>query len=63
MFILADCIGSVEHSLQEYGTENHTEKTVTLKLERTKAMSNAENFQWDYEGLTFLDNNIRHISV
>ncbi len=36
---------------------------VTLKIERTKDLSNAENFQWDYKGLTFLDNNGRQISV
>ncbi len=23
-------------------------------------MSNAENFQWDYKGLTFLDKNSKH---
>ena len=34
-----------------------------LKIERTKDMSNAENFQWDYKGLTFLDNKRIHISV
>ncbi len=52
-------------SLREYDTENNTEKTVTLKIERTKDMSNAENFQWDYKGLTDLDNNrrIKCISV
>ena len=42
-------------------TENHTEKknSVTLKIERTKDMSNAEHFQWGHKGLTFLDNNSR----
>ncbi len=28
-------------------------KRVTLEIERTKDMSDAENFQWDYKGLTF----------
>ena len=31
----------------------------TLKFERTKDMSNVENFQWDYKGLSFLNNNNR----
>ncbi len=30
-----------------------------LNIERTKDMINAENLQWDYKGLTFLDNNSR----
>ena len=34
-----------------------------MKIERTKDMSNAENCQWDNKGLTFLNNNSRHISV
>ncbi len=38
-------------------------KQVALKIERTKDMSNTENIQWDYKGLTFLDNNRRKISV
>ncbi len=51
-------------SLREYDTETHTKKTrITLKIERIKGMSNAENCQWDYKGLTFLDNNSRHISM
>ena len=28
-----------------------------------KDLSNPENFQWKYKGLTFLDNNSRNISV
>ncbi len=36
---------------------------VSLKIERTKDMSNTDNFQWDYKGLTFLDNNSGHILV
>ena len=31
-----------------------------LKIERTKDLSNSENFQSDYIGLSFLDNNSRH---
>ncbi len=34
---------------------------VPLKIERTRIMSNADNFQWDFKGLTFLDNNSRQI--
>ncbi len=41
----------------------HWKSRVTLKIERTKDMSNAENCQWNYKGLTFLDNNSRQISV
>ena len=29
--------------------------TLTMKIERIKDTSNAKNFQWDYQGLTFLD--------
>ena len=32
------------------------------KNERRKDKSNTEKFQWDYKGLTFLDNNRRHIN-
>ena len=38
-------------------------ENMTLKIGRTKDMNNAENFQWDYKGLTFLNNNSRQISV
>ncbi len=34
-----------------------------LKIERTKDVSNDENFLLDYKELTFLDNNSRQISV
>ncbi len=34
-----------------------------LKIERTKDRSNAEIFQCDYKGLTFLDNNSRQIVI
>ena len=36
---------------------------VTLKIEKTKDMSNTEIFQLDYKGLTSLNNNSRQISV
>ena len=36
---------------------------VTLIIERTKDKINAEIFQCDYKGLTFLNNNGRQISV
>ena len=44
--------------------EHHTENSdLTLIIERTKDMNNAEYFQWDYKGLTFLNYNSRYISV
>ncbi len=33
-----------------------------LKIEKIKDMGNADFFQWDYNGLTFLNNNSRQIS-
>ena len=45
--------------------KSHWKTRVTLKIERTKdmIMSNAENLEQDYKGLTFLDINSRQISV
>ena len=58
------CYSNISTLLREHDTENHTEKPrVTLKIERTKGMSNAGNFQCDYKGFTFLDNNSRQITV
>ena len=35
-----------------------------LKIMRTKNMSNVENdYQWNYNGLTFLNNNRRQVSM
>ncbi len=46
----------------KYRYENMTLKiTLKNKIERTKHMSNAEFFQWDYKGLTILDNISRQI--
>ena len=45
--IFVSVVSIKDPSLRVYDTENHTEKKprVTLKIERTKDMSNAENFQ------------------
>ena len=42
--------------------KSHWNTRVMLKIERTMDMGNAENSQWHYNGLTFLDNS-RHFSV
>ncbi len=48
-------VTQTQKTLREYHIKNHTEKNrVALKIERTKDMSNAENLQWDYKGITFL---------
>ena len=49
MHVTALLLCEVELSLREYDTKNHTDKTVTLKIERTKDMSNTENCQWGYK--------------
>ncbi len=51
------------HHYENMTMEITLKKGVKLKIERTKDMSNAENFQWDYKGLTFLKNNSKQISV
>ncbi len=35
--------------------KSHWKTRVTLKIERTKNISNADNVQWDYKGLTIVD--------
>ncbi len=46
------------HYENYYDTENHTEKRVTLKIERTKVTLKIS--QWDHKDLIFLNNNRRH---